>query len=56
MATPSINIADLTEDQQLALQQYTSVTDQELNAALPLLQKCQWNAQVSCSLWLHPSS
>ena len=47
MATPSVNIDSLTEDQQLALQQFTSVTDQELDAALPLLQKCQWNAQVA---------
>ncbi|KAK5122591.1 hypothetical protein LTR85_003854 [Meristemomyces frigidus] len=47
MASSALDITSLTEDQQLALQQYTSVTDQELDAALPLLQKCQWNAQIA---------
>ncbi|KAK4976565.1 UBX domain-containing protein 10 [Elasticomyces elasticus] len=47
MSTPAVDLAALSETQQLALQQYTSVTDQELDAALPLLQKCQWNAQIA---------
>nr|POE86422.1 ubx domain-containing protein 10 [Quercus suber] len=47
MSTPPIDLTTLTEDQQLALQQYTSVTDQNLDAAIPLLQKCQWNAQIA---------
>ena len=46
MSEPSLDIAQLTEDQQLALQQYTSVTDQDITSAIPLLQRCQWNAQV----------
>ncbi|GAB7359923.1 hypothetical protein MBLNU230_g7449t1 [Neophaeotheca triangularis] len=41
------DISSLTEDQQLALQQFTSVTDQDLDAAVPILQKCQWNAQIA---------
>lgn len=36
----------LTDDQREALQQFTSVTDQDLTTALPLLRKCQWNVQV----------
>ncbi|KAK5116413.1 hypothetical protein LTR62_007960 [Meristemomyces frigidus] len=47
MAASGFDLTSLTEDQQLALQQYTSVTDQELDAALPLLQTCQWNAQIA---------
>lgn len=42
-----VDISSLSEDQQLALQQFTSVTDQDLAAAVPLLQKCQWNAQIA---------
>lgn len=47
MADGAIDLTSLTEEQQLALQQFTSVTDQELTAAVPLLQKCQWNAQIA---------
>ena len=47
MASAAIDLTSLSEEQQLALQQYTSVTDQELYAAVPLLQKCQWNAQIA---------
>lgn len=46
MADAGIDIGQLTEDQQLALQQFTAVTDQALDAAVPLLQRCQWNVQV----------
>ena len=47
MADSGVDIAQLTADQQLALQQFTAVTNQELEAAVPLLQRCQWNVQVS---------
>ena len=47
MASDAVDLTALTEEQQLALQQFTSVTDQELTTALPLLQKCQWNAQIA---------
>jgi FAS-associated factor 2 len=30
----------------LALQQFTSMTDQDLESALPILQRSQWNVQV----------
>ena len=42
-----VDIASLTEDQQLALQQFTAVTDQQVNDAVPLLQRCQWNVQIA---------
>lgn len=42
-----VDIAALTEDQQLALQQFTAVTDQDLKDAVPLLQRCQWNVQIA---------
>ncbi|KAI9709059.1 MAG: hypothetical protein M1820_003505 [Bogoriella megaspora] len=60
MADGDVDIASLTEDQQLSLQQFTSVTDQDVAAAIPLLRRCQWNVQVYfCSLpfpdpWLKP--
>ncbi|KAF1844160.1 uncharacterized protein K460DRAFT_357784 [Cucurbitaria berberidis CBS 394.84] len=47
MADAGVDIAALTEDQQLALQTYTAVTDQEIDKAIPLLQRCQWNAQIA---------
>ena len=47
MAGPAVDISALSEQQQVALQQYTSVTDQDLESAVPLLQKCQWNAQIA---------
>jgi hypothetical protein len=46
MSASAADISQLSEEQQLALQQVTSVTDQDLDAALALLQRCQWNAQV----------
>ena len=36
----------LNESQQLALGTYTSVTNQEPSAAVPLLQRSEWNVQV----------
>ncbi|KAI4724595.1 UBX-domain-containing protein [Aureobasidium sp. EXF-10728] len=47
MSEPSTDISQLSEEQQLALQQVTSVTDQDLETALALLQRCQWNAQIA---------
>jgi hypothetical protein len=44
-----MDIDQLSESQQLALQQYTSVTDQEATAAIPLLQRSQWNVEVRSS-------
>jgi FAS-associated factor 2 len=42
-----MDISSLSESQQIALQQFTSVTDQDLSTAVPILQKCQWNAQIA---------
>jgi FAS-associated factor 2 len=47
MAASAIDVGQLSEEQQLALEQYTSVTDQDIQAAIPLLQRSQWNVQVS---------
>ncbi|KZF19721.1 UBX-domain-containing protein [Xylona heveae TC161] len=47
MAGTEFDIAQLNEDQQLALQQFTSVTDQEVEAAIPILQRSQWNVQIA---------
>jgi FAS-associated factor 2 len=47
MAAPEIDIGQLSEEQQLALEQYTSVTAQDVPAAVALLQRSQWNVQVS---------
>ncbi|KAK5166691.1 UBX domain-containing protein 10 [Saxophila tyrrhenica] len=47
MADAATDLSHLSESQQLALQQFTSVTDQDLSTALPILQKCQWNAQIA---------
>lgn len=46
MATPGTDISQLSEAQQSALQQYTSVTDQNIAEAIPLLQRSQWNVEV----------
>ena len=40
----------LNESQQLALGTYTSVTNQEPSAAIPLLQRSEWNVQVRVNL------
>jgi FAS-associated factor 2 len=45
MATP--DISQLTAAQQEALQTYTAVTDQDPVAAIPLLQRCEWNVQIA---------
>lgn len=43
---PTVDIGQLSTSQQDALQQYTSVTDQDVASALPILQRAQWNVQV----------
>jgi len=52
MATPDVDVNQLSESQQLALQQYTSVTDQDINSAVPLLQRSQWNVEVGFTSFL----
>lgn len=46
MADAGVDIAQLSEEQQLTLQQLIAVTEQEPKDAIPLLQRCQWNLQV----------
>jgi hypothetical protein len=46
MAEEESDISQLSAEQQLALQQYVAVTDQDLTQALPLLKRCEWNIQV----------
>ena len=46
MAEGEFDLGQLSSDQQEALQQYTAVTNQEINEAIPLLQRSQWNVQV----------
>lgn len=45
----SIDISQLSASQQQALQDYTSITAQELSAAVPLLQRSEWNVQIAIS-------
>ena len=45
MSTP--DLADLSASQQEALQTYTSVTDQDPIAAIPILQRAEWNVQIA---------
>ncbi|KAF2715412.1 hypothetical protein K504DRAFT_469631 [Pleomassaria siparia CBS 279.74] len=47
MADAESDIAQLTEDQQVALQQFIAVTAQDTKDAIPLLRRCQWNVQIS---------
>lgn len=41
------DLAQLSPSQQEALQQYTQMTNQEVKDAVPLLERSQWNVQVS---------
>lgn len=41
------DISQLTASQQEALQTYTAVTDQDPIAAIPLLQRSEWNVQIA---------
>lgn len=45
-ADDTIDVAQLTPDQQAALEQYTAFTAQDVKDALPLLERSQWNVQV----------
>ncbi|MCJ1310343.1 hypothetical protein MMC25_004007 [Agyrium rufum] len=42
-----VDLDQLTETQQAALQTYTSVTNQELSSAIPILQRSQWNVNIA---------
>jgi hypothetical protein len=46
MAAPAIDVSSLSPDQAAALEQYTALTNQEVEAAIPLLERTQWNVQV----------
>lgn len=41
------DLSRLSASQQEALQQFTDVTSQEIKDAIPLLERSQWNVQVS---------
>ncbi len=45
-----VDPARLNESQQLALQTYVSITNQEIPAAISLLQRSQWNVQVRAGI------
>jgi FAS-associated factor 2 len=47
MSSPNLDISQLNEVQQTALQTYTSVTAQEPLAAIPVLQRAEWNVQIA---------
>ncbi|KAL8724177.1 MAG: hypothetical protein Q9181_006943 [Wetmoreana brouardii] len=47
MAGNDFDLTQLTESQQEALGTYTSVTNQEPSAAIPLLERSQWNVQIA---------
>ena len=46
MSSSEVDIAQLTESQQLALGTYTSVTNQDPSPAVDLLRRSEWNVQV----------
>lgn len=46
MAEPETDIGQLSEEQQLALEQYTAFTAQDVQSAIAILQRSQWNVQV----------
>ncbi|KAG9198202.1 hypothetical protein G6514_010418 [Epicoccum nigrum] len=47
MADEAVDLSSLSADQQLALQQFTAVTAQDVKEAIPLLHRCQWNVQIA---------
>ena len=47
MADSTLDISQLNEAQQEALQTYTSVTDSDPIAAIPILQRAEWNTQIA---------
>jgi FAS-associated factor 2 len=44
--TSNIDIDGLSQDQRASLEQYTAVTNQDVEAAIPLLKRAEWNVQV----------
>jgi len=46
MASPQADSDALSGAQQDALAQFIAVTNQDVDAALPLLRRCEWNVQV----------
>lgn len=46
-SSSDFDLAQLSPSQQEALQQYTQLTNQEAKDAIPLLERSQWNVQVS---------
>ena len=52
MSNQEFDPMELSENQQLALGTYTSVTNQDPSAAVPLLQRSEWNVQVCHTLQL----
>jgi FAS-associated factor 2 len=51
-----MDLGQLSPAQQEALQQYTAVTDQEVEAAIPILQRSQWNVQVDYQSSSNPTN
>lgn len=56
MADSAFDPAQLSESQQLALGTYTSMTNQEPSAAIPLLRRSEWNVQVQNNLTTYQES
>ena len=50
MASGDVGLTGLNESQQLALQTYTSVTNQEPSEGIPILERSQWNVQVRAGI------
>lgn len=50
MSSTAGGAGELSESQQTSLQTYMTVTGQEPDAAIPILQRSQWNVQVSLTL------
>ena len=46
MSIQDFDPGQLNDNQQLALGTYTAVTNQEPSAAIPLLQRSEWNVEV----------
>ncbi|CRG89412.1 FAS-associated factor 2 [Talaromyces islandicus] len=49
MSSTAGGAGELSDSQQTALQTYMNVTGQEPDAAIPLLQRSQWNVQIAIS-------
>lgn len=52
MSNQDFDPVQLDESQQLALGTYISVTNQEPSAAVPLLQRSEWNVQVHPTIYI----